>query len=109
MLETEVLETASIRSRRLRGRDAFGLFPRKAAPIGDSREGGDRRSLREGDEIRIVVIRDFTVKKKKKIFSSLFAIGERESEVKCVIYHVIITCVDIFVNGAIFQGRILGF
>lgn len=107
MLETEVLETASIRSRRLRGRDAFGLFPRKAAPIGDSREDGDRRSLREGDEMR-VVIKDSTVKKKKKIFSSL-ANGERESEVKCVIYHVIITCVDIFVNGAIFQGRILGF
>lgn len=79
MLETEVLETASIRSRRLRGRDAFSLFPRKAAPIGDSREDGDRRSLREGDEIRIA-IKDSTVK--KKIFSSsLLTEKEKESEV----------------------------
>ena len=80
MLETEVLETASIRSRRLRGRDAFSLFPRKAAPIGDSRDDGDRRSLREGDEIRID-IKDSTVKKKKIFSSSLLTEKERESEV----------------------------
>lgn len=83
MLETEVLETASIRSRRLRGRDAFGLFPRKAAPIGDSREGGDRRSLREGDEIR-VVIRDSPSEEEEDIFVSLL-LTEKE-RVKCVIY-----------------------
>lgn len=60
MLEMEV-ETASIRSRGLKGRrDAFGLFPRKAALIGDSREDGDdRRSLREEEqsegELRVVI------------------------------------------------------